>query len=801
MFLLKTIVEFSKFQKLKPVIFGEYKLWNNMDVEKFTTKINPGYDSLKRPGTSNSECFLCKNHIDLHVISIWNGYKVGGTTNETLIAHISCSDTFGLESVVKNTDGYYVTSRSPIRYCSKCGILIPKDISPTSISTQNDIEYFCSDKCSKPNLWQKRVRPIPYTILDKSNNLSHATCLLCNLSLKSEKEKSLYSEYTIIGLEGQVAVVCKICVEIVDLRKIEKVFENTSQETFLLVTTLRKIPTCEHCGKPTNDVTIMTDSDTKYYCSYHIDHVCYLDKRNCRELCIVCNKKDVYGKRAKYIEVKQKGVIAYHHEECQPHICSVCNNKVVSDWGFDNKNGKTVNIHKTTCEKLIPCFCCGIVDDKTVTVNRGSHADFYIRKHKECTPCVCDLCFKHIKDKPELWNKKKYHTECLAKLTCRKCKKRDGEVKNESHAVCSDSICPICAEVIGISESSAMENETYHVNCLNRTKCYLCGEDGKGKKIIDPTRNVFENRFMHDGCSSTKCTQCDKYIANAPIRTVLGKFYHGGLIPCGPICRVCKSVTDNDFTTLIQSSENFHKHMECKEEKCPICRESLGDPMGLQLISDMNGDMIEVHKDNCLTTYKCCPSTPKLNYEMYCSGRIIFRDSPDFSEYNWKQLPVEITRLLTAAWLSILYVCPKLDRNVIKKILCISLSNIPNITHMMPVIMGRFNVNKMCTKYRCVDHICVCGEQTAHHSDNIAKCHTSKNPSENRCIVIVRGLRDIMKYATKKDGNFDWPDTEADGLRDVSVAVIKAPMEVAQVCMAKINIIKDLMSMRSNISK
>lgn len=526
------------------------------------------------------------------------------------------------------------------------------------------------------------------------------------------------------------------------------------------------------------------------------------------------------------------------HRNCLPNNCNICQKAIgPHEWKeIGNNVNKSVQVHKS-CAEILVCFICSAKGGDIVYEKE-------MLRHRGCVNDICRLCNKIIGPDSceDIGDKTKYHLKCLKTTRCYVCDTLGGDLKYgiggiHHKQVCTRDICPVCADIIGPAPFSKINDETYHTACVDEIKCYACGESGKGKKIIDINRHDFENRFIHDKCSSAKCTECDLFIGAAPIRVVCGKFYHGGIMPHGPKCHICKEFTSDDFVNLIpingdkdtKYTPKKYCHATCSKDECIVCLKSLGKIDNRCFVTP-DGKIYkeskeEISQNGSACTYSChycgkCRVAPKESQPIESENKVrkievhsgcidacgycreIYVDYNDmFSTKNthisivvenWKHLPLYFQEIVISTWLSIRNVAPYIDKNIIKKLIVLTLSEIPDIEKMLPIKRGIFDFNKICTPARCVNNSCkcVCGKDFTWDVENRMKC------SAKRCIYAVKAFQDIMSIAYKKQQHFTWPGTEEQGIKAATLAIIDAQPQDSVICDVKFRAVERLLSGR-----
>jgi len=522
----------------------------------------------------------------------------------------------------------------------------------------------------------------------------------------------------------------------------------------------------------------------------------------------------------------------FRHYSCLPNKCDVCR-KVIGpfprkDIGDIGKNQFTVH---ESCANTLICFICN-TSGGDIIFEKG------FLRHRGCVNDICKSCSIVIGPDPceNIGDTTRYHLKCLKILKCYICGFIGGDFvygKGGIHhrQLCTPNVCPVCGDVIGPAPSSTINEETYHDACVDEIKCYACGEPGKGKKIIDVNRHNFENRFIHDKCSSAKCEECELFIGAAPIRVVNDKLYHGGIMPHGPKCHICKEFTSDDFGRLLPIDDDNdtkytpkkYRHTTCSKDECVVCLKVLGkvdnrcfvtpdgkvyeepkeitgrepeEITGREPEEIMGGEeetkirKIEIHLACTRSCHECGEAYVDYNY-MAPPTRDGERNTfVHIVRENWKYLPVYFQQMAVSTWLSVRKVAPFIDKNIIKKLIELVLSEIPDIERMLPMKRGMFDFSKICTT-NCINKSkCVCGKDFTWDVKNRMKC------SAKRCIYAVKAFQDIMSIAYKKQQHFTWPGTEEQGIKAATLAILDAQPQDSVVCDVKFRAVERLLSGR-----
>ena len=372
------------------------------------------------------------------------------------------------------------------------------------------------------------------------------------------------------------------------------------------------------------------------------------------------------------------------------------------------------------------------------------------------------------------------HLQCLK---CSNCKVTHGEftyvdgfiIHNED---CSSKFCPTCNLVIGTAEKNELEDgNEYHRECLDNYVCFVCGEQGRGKKIKQRLL------FRHKKCSPEVCEDCKKYMGRGTIRQINDKIYHGPDIPglgngigCGPRCNTCNKCSPDDGLTLKLLPSGKYQHTTCINDNCVICSKPLGDPSTLVNKKGINEEMISIHKSCSSNCARCGVLT--VNHSKF---------KRSLTEANKKLIPRQIKG--TAL---ILYGLLKRKKTVIVgynsdgKQIKNNIATVPRELREfivmewlhngfkseidnLPLIGNSFDLRLICTKDRCSrENLCPCGD---------ILCWTTsislQGCQKYRCSNVINSLRDIMTIVLKKDIAIYWPETDEKGFEQVEKEMLK----------------------------
>jgi len=544
--------------------------------------------------------------------------------------------------------------------------------------------------------------------------------------------------------------------------------------------------------------------------------------------CRTCNKGE--GLRGvEYFVLEGETV---RHQSCVLKPCGICNkmdSNFIIQVDLVGANEKLF-LHTTCRDEAISkfgCIKCKLKYGDMVfnIVSQSRDTTSISMQHKSCVTDICSLCSKIVG--PDMWidigDVNVCHDSCLKLLKCANCGVQGGDMIRTKDGIrhvrktCTAELCPVCADPIGAESFYKLGEETYHEFCLNEIKCYACGETGNGKKIIDPNRNQFENRFIHDKCNSAKCSDCNNYIGNSPIRTVNGKLYHGGFKWHGPTCDICKEATSDDFANLLPTDDGIYRHTTCDLGECIICLEVLGKKSH-QISVDENGQVITEENPGVLvptlTEFTREKEKKKIRAHNRCVGKCKFCTiyhvdcAPLFDsrlnnrnncikliEENWnpKFLSKDLFDIVMATYMSIRRTAPAVVKQIVRKITILVLSDIQDIDAMLPIRRGIFNMTNMCNHNRCsLNKNCFCGEILAWDPDDKSRCQ----PNNKRCITLTKALRDIMEASYRKPVYFTWPNTEAEGIKEATIATMKASPSATVFCDAKMRSVEKYMAMR-----
>jgi len=517
------------------------------------------------------------------------------------------------------------------------------------------------------------------------------------------------------------------------------------------------------------------------------------------------------------------------HEDCRTPVCHICFKACANPMErmIINHDGMRVAIHTECFNQRVQkhgCSKCKTKDGNFVVV---SAVPLLLIQHKDCVTDICPLCSKIIG--PALWidvgDSQLYHADCLKPIKCANCGIAGGDIIKTKEGfrhvkkTCTNEVCNLCDVVIGHLQFVKLNDfGSYHTDCLDKIKCYACGETGIGKKVVDSTKKEFSGKFIHAKCNSSKCVECNCYIGNLPLRMIDNKIYHGGDKPHGPICHVCRQFDSNDSHTLLnfgEGTKNIYRHVTCVIEECPICFQPLGKIMNQVTVFD-NGKLatvddlkiesesgfkrkrIQVH-EKCVTKCGQCNDS----YITYNTKSAAMFD-PRISKQNaiikligenWKlqYLSMDLLDIVMTSHLTLRRVAPGIVKQIIKKIIIIILSQIPNIEFMLPINRGCFNMLNICTTYRCSGNVfCMCGGLFSWNSNDKTRCRFDGT----RCVAVTRGLREIMVACYKTPVYFTWPINEDAGIRSVTVAVLHASPQDTIFCNAKMQAIERFIAMR-----
>ena len=520
------------------------------------------------------------------------------------------------------------------------------------------------------------------------------------------------------------------------------------------------------------------------------------------------------------------------HWNCINNACNICF-KVIGPYPYNDLAAYSSDrfLCHASCVKSLTCSIC----------NTGGGDIIYtgiIIRHDNCITDVCKLCSKVIgpDSHKNIGDTSLYHQKCLEMAKCYICGSIGGDLKYGNQGIhhkqlCTSDICPVCADIIGPSPSSKINGENYHMKCVDEIKCYACGENGKGKKIIDSNRTTFENRFIHDNCSSAKCSECELFIGAAPIRVVCGKLYHGGIIAHGPKCDICKEFTANDVASLLplddindrKYSVKKYRHTTCSKDECIVCLKPLGKiddrvfvtpdgmlykepPLSEETIQSDTKEItkeiakesktkirkIEVHL-NCMFECLNCQSVYVDYNEIISSIPHDQRNTPiQIVNENLKHLPLYFQQIAISIWLTIRQIASDIDKNLIKYMIKLVISMIPGIERILPIKRATFDFNNICTIARCANggYKCRCGKDFSWDLQDHMGCQPK------RCSLAIKAFQEIKTIAYGKQPYFTWPQSEEEGFNTTTCAILKAKPQDALICHVKYKAVKRLLAGR-----